>query len=53
MAKKLKTSPKNRKCNYPDCEHLLSIYNHEDYCHVHRDKMAQGQNRKVPYHHPS
>ena len=53
MAKKLKTSAKDRKCTYPDCKHLLSIYNHEDYCHVHRDQVSQEQNRKVPYHHPS
>ncbi|MDP8299367.1 MAG: hypothetical protein P9L88_05645 [Candidatus Tantalella remota] len=32
---KIKTSPHHRKCKYPDCNSILSIYNHEDYCNVH------------------
>jgi len=51
MAKKLKTSANGRKCKFPHCEHLLSIYNHEAYCHIHR-KLAQEQMRNIPYHHP-
>ncbi|MCE5340214.1 MAG: hypothetical protein LLF92_03690 [Planctomycetaceae bacterium] len=39
MAKALKTSAENRKCAFLDCGRTLSIYNHEDYCHVHRDNM--------------
>ena len=31
----VKTSPKHRKCKYPQCKQILSIYNHEAYCHVH------------------
>jgi len=33
--KKIKTSSKGRKCKFPHCKHILSIYNHESYCHVH------------------
>jgi len=33
--KKVKTSQKGRKCRYPHCKHILSVYNHELYCHVH------------------
>jgi len=51
MAKELKTSPDGRKCEFPHCERTLSIYNHEPYCHVHREQMANKQMRKVPYHH--
>ncbi|MBL7145835.1 MAG: hypothetical protein ISS76_16480 [Phycisphaerae bacterium] len=52
MAKKLKTSPVGRKCNFPKCRHLLSIYNHEAYCHVHRDQMAGKRTlTTIPYHH--
>ena len=39
MGKMLKTSAENRKCVFPDCTHTLSIYNHEDYCHIHLDRM--------------
>lgn len=53
MAKKLKTSADGRICAFPHCKHLLSIYNHEAYCHVHRERMAQKQAIKVPYHHPT
>lgn len=31
----IKTSPRHRKCKYPLCKNILSIYNHETYCHVH------------------
>jgi hypothetical protein len=51
MRKKLKTSADNRKCAFPGCEHILSIYNHEKYCHVHRDLMADKQKLNTPYHH--
>ena len=33
--KKVKTSLKGRKCKFLHCKHVLSIYNHELYCHVH------------------
>lgn len=31
----IKTSPRNRKCKYPRCKNILSVYNHEAYCNVH------------------
>jgi hypothetical protein len=52
MAKKLKISADDRKCTYPECKRLLSIYNHGDYCHVHRGQVAKEETRKTPYHHP-
>ena len=51
MAKKLKTSADGRKCTFPQCNHLLSIYNHEDYCHIHRDQATEKQMPYIPYHH--
>jgi hypothetical protein len=51
MEKKLKTSANDRKCMFPGCTHILSIYNHEIYCHVHRDQMAEGQKHKTAYRH--
>ncbi|MBN2316752.1 MAG: hypothetical protein JXM79_22685 [Sedimentisphaerales bacterium] len=51
MAKKLKMSADGRTCAFPNCKNLLSIYNHEAYCHIHREKMAHKQTVKVPYHH--
>jgi len=53
MAKALKTSAEGRKCAYPNCNRLLSIYNHDAYCHVHRDQASQKQMRKGPYRHPA
>lgn len=49
MGKMLKTSPDNRKCMFPNCTHILSIYNHDVYCHIHRGQatQAQGQKHKV------
>lgn len=40
MAKMLKTSAEGRKCKYPHCTVILSIYNHEEYCRIHREQMA-------------
>jgi hypothetical protein len=51
MRKKLKTSTNDRKCIFPGCTQTLSIYNHEEYCHVHRDQMADRQILKSAYHH--
>jgi hypothetical protein len=54
MAKKVKTSADGRKCAFPNCNHILSIYNHEAYCHIHREKKASLRELvKIPYHHPS
>jgi hypothetical protein len=46
MAKSLKTSPIDRKCRYPGCPHILSIYNHESYCHVHLERKQSTLNPK-------
>ena len=51
MGKMLKTSASDRKCTFPHCTHILSIYNHESYCHIHRDRMPQGQKPKISPHH--
>jgi hypothetical protein len=52
MSKMLKTSADNRKCMFPDCTHILSIYNHEVYCHIHRAQMPHGQKPKKVLTHP-
>ena len=49
MVKVLKTSAEGRKCLYPHCTHILSIYNHEAYCHIHRNLMSDEQRLKTPY----
>jgi hypothetical protein len=51
MAKTLKTSAEGRKCEFPHCKRLLSIYNHEPYCHIHRDLISRERMVKIPYHH--
>ncbi|MBU1869002.1 MAG: hypothetical protein KJ818_00895 [Candidatus Omnitrophica bacterium] len=33
--KKVKTSHKGRKCKFPHCSQILSIYNHSEYCYIH------------------
>ena len=50
MKKQLKTSPKGRKCAFPGCMCILSIYNHEVLCRVHNDKAMNDQKVKS-YHH--
>jgi len=39
--RKVKTSLKGRKCRFHGCSHTLSIYNHEEYCHVHLGQVTQ------------
>ena len=51
MRKPLKTSPEGRKCMFPDCKCILSIYNHEAYCRIHWAQMPNEQKPKIPYHH--
>ena len=51
MPKTLKTSAIDRKCTFPECKRLLSIYNHEAYCHIHREQATQKQMPYIPYHH--
>jgi hypothetical protein len=50
MVKILKTSPEGRKCMFPQCNRTLSIYNHEAYCHVHRNQVLQEQKPKILAH---
>jgi len=38
--KKVKTALKGRKCKFHACKHVLSIYNHEAYCHVHLGQVV-------------
>ncbi len=39
--KKIVTSQKGRKCKYPGCESILSIYNHNVYCHADLNKISR------------
>jgi hypothetical protein len=49
MAQKiLKTSAEGRVCQYPQCNRLLSIYNHETYCRVHLEMMSD-RNKVKPH----
>ncbi|HUV40741.1 MAG TPA: hypothetical protein VMW23_03005 [Sedimentisphaerales bacterium] len=50
MKKMLKTSAEGRKCMFPQCTRILSIYNHKDYCHIHLDQIPQEQKPKVLTH---
>jgi hypothetical protein len=34
-SQKIRVSPKGRKCQFPDCKRMLSVYNHELHCNVH------------------
>jgi hypothetical protein len=51
MGKMLKTSADNRKCIFPNCTHILSIYNHDEYCHVHQGEVHQGYVHQGYVHH--
>ncbi|MBI5144781.1 MAG: hypothetical protein HZA27_01185 [Candidatus Omnitrophica bacterium] len=43
---KVKTSHKGRQCKFPHCKHILSIYNHEAYCHIHLGAVDKRQKLK-------
>ena len=45
--KKVKTSGKGRVCKYRNCKHILSIYNHESFCHVHLGLLAYDDKPKA------
>jgi len=47
VIKKIKTSGKGRKCKFLHCKHILSIYNHESYCHVHLGLLANDDRFKL------
>jgi len=50
MKKPLKTSTDDRKCSFPGCKCILSIYNHDVFCRVHRDKVLQEQKPGILTH---
>ena len=50
MKKMLKTSAEGRKCMFPHCTNILSIYNHEDYCRIHLVQILQEQKTKTLTH---
>jgi hypothetical protein len=50
MSKLLKQSAEGRRCKYPSCDRLLSIYNHQPYCRVHQDEV-QSREKVKPYRH--
>ncbi|MDD2688950.1 MAG: hypothetical protein PHT41_02200 [Candidatus Omnitrophica bacterium] len=45
--KKVRTSCKGRRCKFPRCKHILSIYNHEAYCHVHLSLVDVADRQKI------
>lgn len=51
MAKIMKTSAEGRRCKYPNCNRLLSIYNHQLYCRVHQEQ-APAEVKPKSYKHP-
>ncbi|MEW6101947.1 MAG: hypothetical protein AB1481_06610 [Candidatus Omnitrophota bacterium] len=45
--KKVKTLSKGRKCKFPGCKHILSIYNLEVYCHIHLSQFGSAYKHPV------
>lgn len=45
--KKVRTSYKGRICKFLHCKHILSIYNHEAYCHVHLGQVDAKYKQKA------
>ena len=50
MTKILKTSAEGRRCKFPNCQHLLSIYNHQAYCRVHLEQVPLEEKQKPLRH---
>ena len=50
MTKRLKTSAEGRKCEFAECNRILSIYNHERYCHSHLYLMSQEEKIRRSLH---
>ena len=46
-AKKISTSHKGRRCKYPNCKRVLSIYNHDSHCHIHLSKLTEEERWKA------
>ena len=53
MGQKARTWPEGRRCKFPNCKRLLSIYNRSAYCRIHRDQVSWKKVRKTPYRHPA
>jgi hypothetical protein len=47
MKKPLKTSVEGRKCKFPECTCILSIYNDGVYCRIHQEQMTQSERAKT------
>lgn len=47
MLKKVVAFKKGRKCKYPGCKQVLSIYNYGTYCHLHADKPPEKYKLKI------
>ena len=45
--KKIKIEHRGRICKVPLCKNILSIYNHEQYCHIHHNKLIEDHKPKV------
>ena len=45
--KATRVSYKGRKCKFSRCKHILSIYNHELYCHIHLVQMTADEKYKL------
>lgn len=45
--KKIKISGKGRICRFPGCGYILSIYNHDEYCHIHLGSRFEGRREGV------
>ena len=47
MKKLLKTSADGRKCLYPECTCILSIYNDGVYCRIHQEQVSHEEKSKA------
>lgn len=50
MSKILKTSVEGRRCKFPNCNRLLSIYNHQAYCRIHLEQLPAEEKPKPQRH---
>ena len=41
FGKQIARSQKGRKCKTPDCNNILSVYNHDVYCHADLNKRMK------------
>ena len=39
--KKITTAHKGRRCKFPGCKRILSIYNHDVNCHIHLNRLSE------------